>query len=112
MGWGEGERFGVVTVGVRREDDDDDNEVGTVVVEGAVDKNDVMCESSFVYDSASRVLFCFGESVCLSEERIDEKRATKEKSCKARERIRPRVRSETEGRGSESRGCKAVENES
>lgn len=101
----------VVTVGVRREEDDDDDAVA-VVVEGVVDRNEVMCASSFVYDSASRVLFCFEELVDMREERMDEKRATKEKSCRTSERMRPRVRSETEVRGSDSKGWRAVASES
>lgn len=108
FGWGEGERLEVVTVGVRREDDDEE----AAVVEGLVDRNDVMCASNFVYDSASRALFCLEDSAGAMEERMEENRATKEKSCRASERIRPRVRSETEGRGSDSRGCRAVESES
>lgn len=108
LGWGEGERLEAVTVGVRREDDDEE----VAVVEGLVDRNDVMCASSFVYDSTSKVLLCFEESVDVMAERMEENRAAKEKSCRASERIRPRVRSETEGRGSDSKGCRAVESES
>lgn len=76
----------------------DDDEDTVAVVEGVMNKNGVMCASSFVYDSASRILFCFEEEVGVREERMDENRATKEKSCRARERIRPRARSETEVR--------------
>lgn len=111
FGEGEGERFEVVAIGTRREDEDDEAVVVTVVVEAVVDRNEVMCASSFVYDSASRFAFVF-EDVEVRDERMDEKRATKEKSCNASERIRPRVRSETKGRGSERRGCRAVESES
>lgn len=63
FGEGEGERFEVVAMGARREDEDDEAVVVTVVVEVVVDRKDVMCASSFVYDSASEAMWEHEENI-------------------------------------------------